>query len=466
MINPLDKQYLSTKNFKSNTNYLMDGDIFISLNGGHKYLDAESEKKISYIVLDETDKYKGSAKNIKCTGLNKNFYLWLDEIFEIDHASFENFFVTGTNGKTTTNYFLSKILLDNGLNHGSIGTLGTHINNDFIFQNQLTTEEPTYIRSFFRDCSKRNINKVLFEASSIGIDQKRLAGLPIKHAAYLNISRDHLDYHKTTENYLQSKLKLIEGEGLETLVYNYDQQEFKDIFTDSSAKNIFKISRKDIKADIFYKILDISEHGIVEFEVSTVWGKFQAKAPIISEFNVFNLLASLPYFVAIGGDVENFFDSVPNLMLPKGRLQKIKDKSIFIDYAHTPDAIEQACISIKKQSNTKLILVFGAGGDRDIGKRKLMGEIADKYADKIILTSDNPRGEDPVEIIDMISEGILNKTKIVIEHERSKAISYAIKIMDNLSVILVCGKGHETTQTIGQNIQYFSDEEEIIKCIS
>ena len=466
MINPLDKQYLSTKNFKSNTNYLMDGDIFISLNGGHKYLDAESEKKISYIVLDETDKYKGSAKNIKCTGLNKNFYLWLDEIFEIDHATFENFFVTGTNGKTTTNYFLSKILLDNGLNHGSIGTLGTHINDDFIFQNQLTTEEPTYIRSFFRDCSKRNIKKVLFEASSIGIDQKRLAGLPIKHAAYLNISRDHLDYHKTTENYLQSKLKLIEGEGLETLVYNYDQQEFKDIFTDSSAKNIFKISRKDIKADIFYKILNISEHGIVEFEVSTVWGKFQAKAPIISEFNVFNLLASLPYFVAIGGDVENFFDSVPNLMLPKGRLQKIKDKSIFIDYAHTPDAIEQACISVKKQSNNKLILVFGAGGDRDIGKRKLMGEIADKYADKIILTSDNPREEDPIEIIDMISEGILNKTKIVIEHERSKAISYAIKIMDNLSVILVCGKGHETTQTIGQNIQYFSDEEEIIKCIS
>ena len=154
-------------------------------------------------------------------------------------------FVTGTNGKTTTNYFLSKILLDNGLNHGSIGTLGTHINNDFIFQNQLTTEEPTYIRSFFRDCSKRNIKKVLFEASSIGIDQKRLAGLPIKHAAYLNISRDHLDYHKTTENYLQSKLKLIEGKGLaHFLMINKSLK----IFLQIQALNIFKISRKDIKA--------------------------------------------------------------------------------------------------------------------------------------------------------------------------------------------------------------------------
>ena len=159
----------------------------------------------------------------------------------------------------------------------------------------------------------------------------------------------------------------------------------------------------------------------------------------------------------------SFFHSLSSLSLPDGRLQKINERPIYIDYAHTPHALEQACKSLKNQEN-KLILVFGAGGDRDTGKRKQMGEVADKYADEIIVTSDNPRNEDPAKIADMIIEGISKESKIHIELDRSKAISRAIDKMDETSTLLVCGKGHEKNQIIGNSKFFFSDKEEIIKC--
>ena len=465
MKNPFKQDFLQNKKFTSNTKYLQNDDVFISINGGFRYLSEDNVKKASCIILDENDDFAGHNKIIKCSGLNDNYTKWLDELFSIDHYKFNNFFVTGTNGKTTVNHFLSDILLANNIDHGSVGTLGTYINKDLIFQNELTTEEPTYIRGFLNDCSQQNINKVLFEASSIGIDQGRLNGVPIKHAVYLNLSRDHFDYHQNLENYLMAKKRLIEDQQLETLVFNADQPEFIESFKNLDVKNIFKISNKNKAADIFYQTKNCDLNGKVTFTAQTPWGEFDAEAKIFSEYNVFNLLASLPYFCSLGFDIPSFLRSLPSLTLPEGRLQKISEKPIFIDYAHTPHALEQACKSLKNQKN-RLILVFGAGGDRDTGKRKQMGEIADKYADEIIVTSDNPRNEDPEKIANMIIEGISQESKIIIELDRSKAISLAIDKMDEMSTLLVCGKGHEKNQIIGDSKIFFSDKKEIIKCIN
>ena len=449
MINPLDKQYLSTKNFKSNTNYLMDGDIFISLNGGHKYLDAESEKKISYIVLDETDKYKGSAKNIKCTGLNKNFYLWLDEIFEIDHASFENFFVTGTNGKTTTNYFLSKILLDNGLNHGSIGTLGTHINNDFIFQNQLTTEEPTYIRSFFRDCSKRNIKKVLFEASSIGIDQKRLAGLPIKHAAYLNISRDHLDYHKTYDAYISAKKKFFDDLSSQALaIVNKDNKHGATMLHHTKArKKTFSLRST---ADYKCKIIENQFSGLhLNINGQDVYTK------LIGSFNAANALLAYATASELGEDSLQILTVLSALNPVEGRFQQFKsDKGIIsiVDYAHTPDALQNVLKTIDdiRTGKEKVVCVVGCGGDRDAGKRPLMAHVACQWADQVIFTSDNPRSEDPKAIIEEMKEGLEKPQlkKVLSIEDRSEAIKLGVTFCGEGDILLVAGKGHEKYQEV------------------
>ena len=465
MKNPLKQDFLQNKKFTCNTKYLQNDDVFISINGGFKYLDEETLKKASCIILDEHDDFEGHGKIIKCSKLNDNYLQWLDELFSIDHNQFNNFFVTGTNGKTTTTHFLSDILTANNIDHGSVGTLGTFVNKALVFQNQLTTEEPTYIRSFLNACNKKNIDKVLFEASSIGIDQGRLDGMPIKHVVYLNLSRDHFDYHRNYESYLQAKRKLIENEELETLVFNADQPEFIDSLSSVNAKDVFQISNRNKSADIFYEIKNCDLTGNMKFKARTPWGEFNAEAKILTEYNIFNLLASLPYFYSVGGDVPSFFHSLSSLSLPEGRLQKINERPIYIDYAHTPHALEQACKSLKNQEN-KLILVFGAGGDRDTGKRKQMGEVADKYADEIIVTSDNPRNEDPAKIADMIIEGISKESKIHIELDRSKAISRAIDKMDETSTLLVCGKGHEKNQIIGNNKFFFSDKEEIIKCIN
>ena len=465
MKNPFKQSFLQNKKFTSNTKYLQKDDVFISINGGFRYLNEDNIKKASFIILDENDDFAVNDKIIKCCGLNDNYLEWLDELFSIDHYKFNNFFVTGTNGKTTVNHFLSDILLANNMDHGSVGTLGTYINKELVFQNELTTEEPTYIRSFLNDCSKQSIDKVLFEASSIGIDQGRLNGVPIKHAVYLNLSRDHLDYHKNHENYLMSKKRLIEDEQLESLVFNADQPEFIECFKNTNTKNLFQISNRNKAADIFYQMKNCELDGKIKFTAQTPWGKFDAEAKIFSEYNVFNLLASLPYFCSVGGDIPSFVQSLSSLSLPEGRLQKISEKPIYIDYAHTPHALEQACKLLKNQKN-RLILVFGAGGDRDTGKRKQMGEIADKYADEIIVTSDNPRYEDPAKIADMIIEGISQESKILIELDRSKAISRAIDKMDEKSTLLVCGKGHEKNQIIGSSKIFFSDKQEIIKCIN
>ncbi len=205
---------------------------------------------------------------------------------------------------------------------------------------------------------------------------------------------------------MQAKRRLIENEELETLVFNADQPEFIDSLSNSNAKDVFQISNRNKSADIFYEIKNCDLNGKINFIARTPWGEFDAEAKILTEYNIFNLLASLPYFYSVGcGDVPSFFQSLSSLSLPEGRLQKINERPIYIDYAHTPHALEQACKSLKNHEN-KLILVFGAGGDRDTGKRKQMGEVADKYADEIIVTSDNPRNEDPAKIADMIIDGI------------------------------------------------------------
>ena len=188
--------------------------------------------------------------------------------------------------------------------------------------------------AFLNDCSQQNINKVLFEASSIGIDQGRLNGVPIKHAVYLNLSRDHFDYHQNLENYLMAKKRLIEDQQLETLVFNADQPEFIESFKNLDVKNIFKISNKNKAADIFYQTKNCDLNGKVTFTAQTPWGEFDAEAKIFSEYNVFNLLASLPYFCSLGCDIPSFLQSLPSLTMPEGRLQKINEKPIFIDYAH------------------------------------------------------------------------------------------------------------------------------------
>ena len=454
----------SNENLVSNSKYLRKNDIFLSLRGGAKYLTNEHVNLVKHIFLDSSENID-LPKVSKIEDLNSSYLKWIDEYFQIDHSYFNNLFITGTNGKTTTLSFLSEILENNGINHASSGTLGTFINNQKIFNNELTTEEPVFIRNLMSKCFRSNIKNIIFEASSIGVDKNRLQGLKVNHAIFTNISRDHLDYHGSLQNYINAKFKLVSNAKVETVSVNFDDEIISSQLKKIRSKKTFKISSRNNKSDIFFKVLKSFKDGNIEFSVETPWGKFQAASKIESEFNLYNLFLTLPYYQSINDSCEDFFTRVENLSLPFGRLNKIEKENVYIDYAHTPEALESVCKCLNKKKKNKLIIVFGAGGERDKGKRALMGEVADKYCEKIYITSDNPRNEDPQQIANMIVDGIKGSDKISMELDRARAIKSAIDDLNEGDILLIAGKGHEKKQIIGDKCSDFSDYEEVKKCI-
>ena len=199
----------SNENLVSNSNYLNKGDVFLSIKGGVKFLNNEDISKAKSIFIDQEDIISSNPKFQKIKDLNKHYIEWVDEYYGIKHSKFDNIFITGTNGKTSTVDFLSQIFKYNGLDYSSSGTLGTYLNQKKLFNNQLTTEDALFIRRLMSICKKEDIKNIFFEASSIGIDQGRLQGLNINHAILTNISRDHIDYHGSMEEYINAKFKLL-----------------------------------------------------------------------------------------------------------------------------------------------------------------------------------------------------------------------------------------------------------------
>tara|TARA_B100000282_G_scaffold257269_1_gene204065 strand:- start:3673 stop:5067 length:1395 start_codon:yes stop_codon:yes gene_type:complete len=453
----------SNENIVSNSKYIKKNDIFLSLRGGAKYLTTDQIKLVKHIFLDSNDNIH-LPKVSKIRGLNSSYLKWLDEYFEIDHSSFNNLFITGTNGKTSALNFLSQILGKNVIKHASTGTLGTFINDQKIYNNELTTEEPVFIRNLMSKCFQLNIKNIIFEASSIGVDKNRLEGLKIDHAIFTNISRDHLDYHGSLRNYVDAKFRLVSNTKAKTVAINFDDEIISSQLRKISSNQTFKISSKNNKSDIYFKVLKFYEDGNVRFLAETPWGKFEAASKIESEFNLYNLFLSLPYFQFINNDCEGFFAEVEKISLPIGRLNKTARENIYIDYAHSPEALESVCKYLYKKKKNKLVIVFGAGGERDKGKRGQMGEVADKYCEKIYITSDNPRNEDPQKIADMIIGGVKGFEKICVELDRASAIKNAINELSEEDILLIAGKGHENKQIIGNKCLDFSDFEEVKKC--
>lgn len=372
-MNPLKNLLLKNKSFISNTNQIEDGDTFISFNSGHKFLSENDKKKVKYILCDSNESNDESL--IKIPGLNENFIKWVDEIYNIEHQKFEKFFVTGTNGKTSAVHFLSEVFKKNGVVYASMGTLGSFLEEMKIEGQKLTTENPLFIRKFLKKVQNQT-KYVFFEASSIGINQKRLDGLEITHAGFTSFAEDHLDYHQTKSNYLSSKLQLLSSRNLETLAFNEEMGITKEIKKNATAKSIFSISSSNKKAEIYYEVLDIDKNGWIKFNTFTPWGQFYSNIRLWANYNILNLLISLPYYYHCFREVESFFEKVKNICLPNGRFEVLnfetKQKKVIIDFAHTPEAMEKLLSQLSINYKEKIHLVFGCGGDRDKGKRSKM----------------------------------------------------------------------------------------------
>ncbi len=383
--------------------------------------------------------------------------------------------VTGTDGKTSVSHFIAQAMQQANGSAAVIGTLGNGVldneSRDDIEINKLqtashTTPDVISLHKMLADFNQKNISSVAMEVSSHGLDQKRSAGVEFDVAVLTNLSRDHLDYHGDIESYKQAKKKLFTECNSQALVLNIDDGFGAELFSENrNSKKIWLYGLHKNKAmqskNYAYATNVINHKNGIEFLLESSQGTADVCIKLIGEFNVYNVLACFCVLLENKINFNHAVKYIQNLHTVSGRMELLVNKNkpaVVIDFAHTPEALTQALVNVRKHINGKIICVFGCGGDRDTGKRALMAQVAEKLSDLVILTNDNPRSESPEKIIDDIKQGITNELQLMVEMDRKKAIFHAIEIATKDDLILIAGKGHEQYQIVGGIKLPFSDK--------
>ena len=370
--------------------------------------------------------------------------------------------VTGTNGKTSVTQWIAQAMALLGRKCAIVGTLGNGFPGALV-PGPNTTPGAAVLRRLLPEFAAQGATACAMEVSSIGLHQKRVAAINFDVAAFTNFTRDHLDYHGTMDDYAAEKRKLFDMPGLRAAVLNLDDPFGARLDEDLAGRMRVigytleaKVSRGETLAA---RDLAMSGAGIA-FTLNGVC----FSAPLVGRFNAANLLAVIGVLLAAGETLAGIAAALSRLTPPPGRMQSLggdDEPLVVVDYAHTPDALEKALATLRETAAVRggrLVCVFGCGGERDPGKRPLMGEAAERLADRVLLTSDNPRGEDPRAIIAAIVEGM--KSRPAIEVDRASAIRSAIGGADGRDVVLLAGKGHEPYQEIAGARLPFSDLEQ------
>ena len=364
--------------------------------------------------------------------------------------------VTGTNGKTSCTYWIAELQNILGKKTGLIGTLGYGCKK--LKNHAYTTPDAISNHRIFKNFKENHVKSVVMEVSSHALAQGRVNSIHFDVAVFTNLSRDHLDYHLNFKNYFNEKKKLFHFPSLKVAVINIDDVYGKKLKT-SLAKKKLKVITYGIKGgDIRATHINYSTSRTT-FRLHFKKEIYQVDVPLVGEFNVYNVLAVVSSLISSGFEIKKIIKQLACISQVPGRMEKIGKKStpkVFIDYAHTPDALQKALETLKGKTYGKLICVFGCGGNRDTGKRQAMAKVVSKLADMSFITSDNPRNESPKKIVNEISKFMKGSFKI--EIKREKAIEKAIQFAKKEDVILIAGKGHEKYQEIN-GIRYpFSDQ--------
>ena len=371
--------------------------------------------------------------------------------------------VTGTNGKTTCTHWLAQAFSAVNRQSAVIGTLGNGAMGD-LSKTMNTTPDSILLHSLLASYLAKKIEVVAMEVSSHGLDQGRVNGVAFDVAVFTNLTRDHLDYHGSMQAYGEAKKKLFDWIGLKAAVINRDDAYGVKLASELNEKGLSVITyglNENFSGpnDIAVKNMQLNEMGMT-LEVSTPQGEVTIHANVIGQFNAYNLLAVLATLLASGVSLSDAAHALSLIKPVPGRMQQLgggEHPLIVVDYAHTPDALEKALNSVRSLllPNSELYCVFGCGGDRDEGKRPLMGRIASNLANHIVVTSDNPRSESPKRIIQSVMTGV-NQQAVSIE-DRAEAIRYAVKRARRGDLVLIAGKGHEEYQEIAGVKYPFSD---------
>ena len=430
---------------KINSKKVVKGDTFVSIRDDNKYVMDAIKNGASRVIVksgtfDVETKIVENREEYVRKYLEKNYY---NEIKDIKLIG-----ITGTNGKTTTSYLIYESLNKLGIKCAYIGTLGFYTPDK---TEETTNTTPTLyeIYEMLLECKELNIEYVVMEVSSHGLDMGRVEGLTFEYGIFTNLTEDHLDYHKTMENYAKAKQKLFKQSKYS--IINIDDK-YKDYFLNENSITYGK-------NDSDYKISDIY--------IDRLGSNFKLNdeaymCNLIGEYNIYNMTCVIIILKLLKFDT----NIIKELNAPKGRMDIIEYKSncIIIDYAHTPDAVEKILTEVSKLSHNKIITMIGCGGDRDKFKRPIMGKIATTYSDYVIFTSDNPRGENANKIINDITCKLYKKNYEIIEN-RKKAIKKSIQKLSKNDILLLLGKGHEEYQIVKNEKIYFSDKKEVLKYI-
>lgn len=439
-----------------------EGSVFVAIRGanvdGHEYAKMAEDAGACCIVAEEE-----LSLNIPCI-VYPDTKIALAKIaskfYEKPEEKLHIVGITGTNGKTSVSYFIKKILETNGKKVGIIGTNEILVGDKDvgIKSSTPTTPNSLELRKIFAKMLEMGAEYVVMEVSSHALDLHRVEGITYDVGVFTNLTRDHLDYHKTMENYFLAKKKLFSISKFG--VINCDDEYGNRIMAEDKSNKI-SVGIKD--GDLLAKDIEIDEKG-VKFNVEYMGNEYPVTIPVSGMFSVYNGLCAFGGALGLGlapSEVAKGLSKTDGVL---GRLERVEtntDYSVIIDYAHTPDGLENVLSAVNSFKKGRCIAVFGCGGDRDATKRPIMGEIGTKMSDIAIITSDNPRCEDPKKIIEDITAGAVDGRFTVVEN-RKEAIQYALSLAQKDDIVLLLGKGQETYQIIGKEKVHF-DEREIVK---
>lgn len=465
-----------------NSRYCDSNSLFVAISGnhldGHSFINSAIDKGAKVIVceklpshLNENSCYLVVENSRRALALLSHFW------FDFPTNKTKVIGVTGTNGKTTITYILRSIFEKAGFETGIIGTTGA-IATGYEKSLNNTTPESLDLAQIFNEFLNRHIKVVAMEVSSHSLDQERVLGVNFNGAIFTNLSQDHLDYHRSFEEYAKAKKKLFDNLDSNSIaVANLDDEFSKYMLSQTPAKKKIFVSRnKHSDIQIIDEVIDkLGSRLRLKLNAPIFVPQLvELKTKLVGKFNIDNVALSVALTISEGINFETIQEALDEFHGVPGRMQKIELKNGalgIVDYSHTPDALEKVLLTCREiiqkgnNPNSKLICVFGCGGDRDKEKRPVMGKIASSIADFVVITSDNPRTENPDKIILQIYQGIPkpDRKKVILLTNRDEAIDYAVEISNVGDIVLVAGKGHEDYQIIGQVKHHFSDIEHLQK---
>ncbi|MDF2612578.1 MAG: UDP-N-acetylmuramoyl-L-alanyl-D-glutamate--2,6-diaminopimelate ligase [Clostridia bacterium] len=436
--------------------------LFIAIEGfktdGHQFVDAAIQNGAKVLVIQKDIQCDNKDITIvKVENTRSAMAVIANNMFEYPSKRLDLVGVTGTNGKTSIVFLLGQVLESYHKKVGIIGTIENRIG-DIVLKAERTTPESIDLQAIFHKMLEHQVEYALMEVSSHALDLNRVDGCDFKIGIFTNLTQDHLDFHLTMSNYAHAKSKLFKM--CHIGIINNDS-EYADIMREGAAGNIITYGI-DCEADYRASNITITAAGVT-YTLTCPHGQYNVSVPIPGKFSVYNSLAVIVASISLNIPLDHIMNSLAHVKGVPGRVQSFASKkgfSVLVDYAHTPDGLENVLATVKQFAKEDIITVFGCGGDRDKTKRPIMGQIAAKYSNKVTITSDNPRSEDPAQIIDEIEEGVRNSNAIYDKIEdRKEAILSALKQAKSGDVVLIAGKGHENYQILKDRIIHFDDSE-------